>query len=263
MKTKADTIKWSWLLVLALVFGCEENEDSTPDPENFTLEAVATATPTEVEVGEIIQLDGSSSKDEGKIGYDVLWTIATKPGNSNATIQNATSSAASFTPDVAGDYEILLTIENEEKEVSSSDKVSITATNPVSMIISENITQDQVLENINPDPGQPDYLVTNNIKVAAKLTVHQGVTIHFEEATGFEIGEQGTIIAEGNETEKIIFTGVDQEAGSWAGIKVNSQAANNSISNAEILYAGGTKAGANFEKAALSLQHTTISLENT
>lgn len=137
-----------------------------------------------------------------------------------------------------------------------------TSISPEVVVLSENVVEDLVLENFVQDPQKPDYLVTKNIAVGATLTINPGVVIHFEKDAGLHILEAGTLIANGSETEKIIFTGSSKEIGFWTGIRVNSKAATNSISNAEIRYAGSSKAGTFLQKGALSPEYTKMKLEN-
>ncbi|WP_224996157.1 PKD domain-containing protein [Cesiribacter sp. SM1] len=259
MKANQIIKQWCFLLLLSFFIACDD-DDSEPAPV-YTLEAVASATPTEVAVGETVQLNGASSKDPGQIGYTSLWTVTAKPNGSTASIQNASAANASFVPDMAGAYELTLTISNADKNVSSTAKVNITATASL-VVLSENITADLVLENIFTDPDVPDYLVTAFIEVRAKLTIRPGVVIHFERNAGLHITETGTLVANGTEAEKIIFTGENEEQGYWLGIRTRSETANNSISHAEIHYAGSMNAGTFLQKAALSPEYTTISLDN-
>jgi hypothetical protein len=260
MKKSQIIVKWWFILMPALLISCGEKPDPAP---RHTLEAVADASPKEVEVGKTVQLKSADSKDEGKIGYTVSWTFAAKPTNSNATIQFPTSAgSATFVPDVAGTYELLLTIENTEKEARSTDKVSITATNPAVIVLSNTIAQDLVLENINPDPTQADYRVTKIIDVGAKLTIKPGVVLVFEEHAGFSVNDLGILIADGTQEQKIVFRGASPVQGYWAGIRSRSTNASTSISNAEIHFAGSMSMGNQLQKAALSLEFAKMKLQN-
>jgi uncharacterized repeat protein (TIGR03803 family) len=72
--------------------------------------AVATATAVLPIVGQAVTLDGTASSDpEGDAKY-FQWAVTMRPVGSVAPLLDATMATASFTPDVAGDYEVSLTV---------------------------------------------------------------------------------------------------------------------------------------------------------
>lgn len=109
-------------------------------------------------------------------------------------------------------------------------------------IISSDIIEDTRLENINPEPGEADYIVTKYIDVEAVLTIDPGVVIMFEANAGFFVTEvntaNGAIVATGTAAEPITFTGVEKIKGYWRGIAVESADARNTFDHITLEYAG-------------------------
>jgi len=79
-----------------------------------------------VPVGSVATLDGSQSyaKTTGLITY--AWTLSPKPNTSTATLAGATTVRPTFTPDVAGNYTVVLTVNNGGLP-SNVDSVTVTA----------------------------------------------------------------------------------------------------------------------------------------
>lgn len=72
----------------------------------------------------------------------------------------------------------------------------------------------------------------------AKVTVEAGARFEFDEGARLDV-EQGTFVAEGTQQAPIVFTGVDQSKGYWAGLTFQSNAAN-SLDYVEVSYAGAS-----------------------
>jgi hypothetical protein len=82
----------------------------------------------EVSVGNEIMLDGSSSSDPDNDELSFSWTFESSPAESEVGISNDDQDMASFTPDVVGDYIVLLTV-TDDKTSPVTDQVTVTATN--------------------------------------------------------------------------------------------------------------------------------------
>jgi len=77
-------------------------------------------------VGEGITLDGTGSMDLDGDSLTYLWETVSKPAGSSPTLAPIDSQAPLFTPGVAGEYVIMLTVD-DGKEGTCSDTVLITA----------------------------------------------------------------------------------------------------------------------------------------
>lgn len=84
-------------------------------------------------VGNTVTLNGSGSTNPSGVGtLTYNFTFMSRPAGSNATITNPTSVMPTFVPDVAGDYIVLLTVNNGT--ASSTATVKISTTSPVAPI---------------------------------------------------------------------------------------------------------------------------------
>jgi K319L-like, PKD domain len=103
--------------VVQLIVTDENDAVSAPDEVlissiNQAPTAYATASTTVPLVGSPVTLDGSTSTDPDGDPINYFWTMTSQPAGSVAGITevDAHASVASFTPDVAGEYEITLTV---------------------------------------------------------------------------------------------------------------------------------------------------------
>lgn len=92
--------------------GCSITND---DPVVEVVIEVSNQTP---EVGERVTLDGNNSIVE-QVPATFAWELV-KPGESIAVIEEPVARATAFTPDVEGDYQVILTITTEELEDTRS-----------------------------------------------------------------------------------------------------------------------------------------------
>ncbi len=79
-----------------------------------------------VTVGDPVILDGSGSTDPDGDRLQYAWTLVTRPGGSAAALNSTTSASPRFVADVAGTYEVSLTV-SDGTETSSPDSVRVTA----------------------------------------------------------------------------------------------------------------------------------------
>jgi hypothetical protein len=102
--------------VLALTvtdsFGAVSAADSVTVTFDNTLPVADAGDDQSTTTGTTIHLDGSASSDANNDSLSFTWSFASKPANSTATIDNANSEQASFTPDVAGTYVVSLLVDD-------------------------------------------------------------------------------------------------------------------------------------------------------
>ena len=77
-----------------------------------------------VAVGSTVQLDGSGSTEADSDPLTYLWTFVSVPAGSQAALSNATSVEPTFVADVAGVYELKLTVQDAHGN-NASDRVQI------------------------------------------------------------------------------------------------------------------------------------------
>ncbi len=88
---------------------------------------VANAGPDQtVSVGATVNLNGGSSSDPEDDPLQFAWTLVARPSGSSATFSSTTSATPRFTADVAGTYEISLTV-SDGADTSSPDTVRVVA----------------------------------------------------------------------------------------------------------------------------------------
>lgn len=197
----------------------------------------------EVALGTLVELDGSGSVNETGGVLQFTWAIMEKPEGSVAQLQTPNAAQAKFQPDKAGKYLLKLSVKHQSSV--SFDLLEIVVNgavggNEAPVLISADILQDRVLENIHVDKEQLfDYLITKDVKVAAKLTVMPGVRIAFEADTKLTISTNGTLIADNKLPQTTIyFQGKSAGKGYWGGIQVESGSEQNLLWGTEIRDAG-------------------------
>ncbi|HRD97351.1 MAG TPA: PKD domain-containing protein [Rubrivivax sp.] len=105
---------------------------STPSLTTITV-SVANAAPVasagvnqSVIVGNRVMLSGAASSDANGDSLSYAWTLVTRPAGSSASLSDAATVGANFTPDVAGTYVAALVV-NDGKINSSESRTTITA----------------------------------------------------------------------------------------------------------------------------------------
>lgn len=86
--------------------------------------------PSTVEVGSTFELDGTGSSDPDGDGIFYQWSIESAPSGSTATLSDASDPTPSFSPDVAGDYTIALSVSDGNLADSATRTVSAIEASP-------------------------------------------------------------------------------------------------------------------------------------
>ncbi|MFZ1862999.1 MAG: PKD domain-containing protein [Polyangiales bacterium] len=97
--------------------------------DNVPPVADATAHPQAVRVGEMVLLDGSGSTDANGDSLTYEWSVVLAPAGSVATLDDPTAQMPTFTPDIAGTYQMDLIVSDgiANSEVASVTVVATTA----------------------------------------------------------------------------------------------------------------------------------------
>jgi len=263
MKIKKNLFRTTMYLLVAgvlLFSSCEEDTDSS----SVTVTADAGNDVT-TGVGGQVELDGSgSSTSEGTLTY--LWEFESTPSGSSVTIQNAATVNPSFTPDTEGDYNVKLTVSNGSNAASDNVTVTASADEAGTIEVSGEINSDETWTDHVSDPQTPDYIITDNVGLNAKLTIESNVLIHVKEDVGMWINSEGTIISNGQSGSEVVFTSSDEASGlHWKGILVFSSSAENKLEYTKLKYAGKSEfnhSGSNYAHA-LGVEGGKLSLLNS
>jgi RHS repeat-associated protein len=87
--------------------------------------AAAAATPSTVNVGSPVTLSSAGSSDPDGNPITTTWSLAARPAGSNASVVSPGSANTSFTPDLAGQYIVQLTV--SDGSLSASAQANVTA----------------------------------------------------------------------------------------------------------------------------------------
>jgi hypothetical protein len=83
-----------------------------------------------VRLGQPASLDGSTSTDpDNHTPLTYAWSFVSKPAGSAATLLNANTSLASFTPDAVGDFIVRLVVTDSRGAASAPDTVTVSTVN--------------------------------------------------------------------------------------------------------------------------------------
>jgi hypothetical protein len=127
------------LIACALLSACGGGPGSTPQSSQLSSTATAviqaasgvTVNPTnnamEAVVGRALQLSGSGSTDAGSAITAYQWSVASRPGGSNAMPSDPSAPTTSFTPDEIGNYVLQLRV-TDAQGATSAQKLAITVT---------------------------------------------------------------------------------------------------------------------------------------
>jgi len=242
------------ILSIVILASCEEEE------AGHGLTAVA-GPDQEASVGVAVQLNSSASLDLSGNGFTSMWSFVSTPAGSNATITNANAAIASFIPDRAGEYVINLTISNDMGQ--SSDGLKITAIASGSVEIGGSHNQELHLTNIIEDPTVPDYIVTSNLTMSAKLKIDPGVRIAVTSDALIRITSNGSIEAVGTSAEPIVISGTSDLAGFWRGIRLESNNLENTIDHLHVSGSGSNNISSGRPRTALQLETARLNLKNS
>ncbi|GAB3559803.1 hypothetical protein GCM10027577_52890 [Spirosoma fluminis] len=215
-----------------------------------------------VQVGQLVTLDGTGSRDDQGVPLTYQWTIIRKPAKSAVTLTAPTTATPTFKPDEVGEYELTLTISNGKE--TRTDNVLISASVAQPITINADITVQTVLEDRILNPALPDYIVTKSIAVKHQLTIKPGVVIAFERDVRFDItANGGQLIAQGTTDQKIRFDGVNQTKGFWTGIMLFSGSSANVMEYVEVRNAGSQTLLDNKKAGLVLFKESQLAVKNS
>ena len=125
---------------------------------------------------------------------------------------------------------------------------------PYVRIYAENVIDDMTLPSLAE--GTP-YQVHGrpNVRESSMLTIEQGVRMEFGADAGLFIdGNGSSLVAVGTPSEPIVMTAIQEQAGFWRGIGIQSNNVQNEMTNVEVAYGGGSSWTFIDETAAIGLE---------
>lgn len=230
--------------IIFLLVSCEKNEPSTP--ENEPPKAVVTASTTEPQIGESVELDGTGSSDPDGDNLIFNWSLSA-PESSNATLSDISIPNPSFTVDKEGEY--IATLRVSDGQLEAGGELTVVATPCQPLVIDSDITTAQSFPDVCLDTTQFDYIVSGLIDIDAEVILEPGIRIGFEEDAGFRINDGAALLALGTQEDSIIMTGIEETDGFWKGILFRADDVTSELKYVEIHYAG-SEAFAGFDVAA-------------
>jgi hypothetical protein len=97
--------------------------------ENLPPMAVAGDDQAIIEIGSVVQLDGSQSYDPDGDDISYAWSFLSRPGGSNAVLGNPSSATPTFVPDVYGEYRVELVVTDVRGSASEPDDAVVSFAN--------------------------------------------------------------------------------------------------------------------------------------
>ncbi|HET8861068.1 PKD domain-containing protein [Marivirga sp.] len=226
-----------------VLISAEENQNEAPEAviTDSNNQSIAPENDNSViNVGNTIQFSAANSSDPEGDDLTYLWEVTSIPSNSTPTLANQETVTLDFTPDLEGEYTILLTVDDGNGNQSTAEVTIEAEVSPV--ILDASISENTTLENVYEDPSLPDYRVVANIDISALLTINPGVTIQFEENLGFNVSSEGSLSAVGTESDSIIFTGLEETRGFWKGLYFSDSENNaNELTYCRVSYGGSSE----------------------
>lgn len=124
-----STITFSATLffLLTLVSGCGGGGGTEAQPDQENRAPVGNAgNDVTVTVGDMVTMNGTASDADGDTPLNYIWDLQGQPVGSVAQLQNSDTRTPSFTPDVVGNYTLVLIV-NDGQDESTPDSVIVTA----------------------------------------------------------------------------------------------------------------------------------------
>jgi hypothetical protein len=164
----------SLLLFLALLSACDGTTKVNVPP-------VANAGPDiSADVGELVHLNGTGSDADGdNLSYS--WAFVSRPAGSSASLSGATSTSASFTPDVGGQYVLSFTVSDGKASASDECTVSVNSPPTANAGSDQNVTVGEVVQlngggSSDPDGNNLSYSWTMVSRPAGSAATLQNAT---------------------------------------------------------------------------------------
>ncbi|EOZ93630.1 hypothetical protein A33Q_3576 [Indibacter alkaliphilus LW1] len=202
------------LLISMLFFSCEDEDEVRPDSLN-----VAVANDFDTMFGVTVELDGSRTSDASGAPITYSWEAVSFPGDhfAPASLEDANSPIAKFTPLQVGEFVFRLTASTEFESQSANLMVRVDAEIVEVGGVLSGVTE--TWGRTTPE-GMPDYRITSVVSMReSQITVLPGVEIEMTEGVGINVEANSFFNLEGTEEEPIIIQGRENTKGYWGSIR--------------------------------------------
>lgn len=136
-------------------------------PKNESPIALISSSPEIPRVGQVLNLDGSKSKDPAQQMLTYAWMLRTVPVGSQARLK-ANEEKASLTPDLPGEYVISLVVSNSNlRSTPATVVISVLQGETVGDRASEEGTIDAGATESEMEPTNPDKVATEEVREAS------------------------------------------------------------------------------------------------
>ena len=251
MATSAVKLPWFMVvlpIILILIYGCQDEVEDPQDCINLITNIEA---PENVVVGQAVQLLSNNTGTCNAQNFRYTWTLLTKPGGSSLALSNPNAINIAIVPDAPGFYIIELAVANSSG-LQASTQITIRAIdeaqNPgtpvdpgipsTSTVLTGIEANDRVLKSRNVE-GEADYILRGTYRIRGQLVIEGGTTIIAEEGAKLLVENNGALQAgRVNNTQPIVFEGMNPVAGTWCGIEINSRSLNQYLDNVIIRHTG-------------------------
>ena len=170
-----------------LTVSVTDGTDSSSDSVSITVNEVSNENTTpvanagvdqEVNLGETVTLNASSSSDADGDELSFSWNIVSAPNNSNADLTNVTSVSTTILPDIAGLYVFRVTVSDSQSIAGDNVRVEVNeATSNLDHFFINNSSTTDFITDSNGNPVLEDVQI-------AEFVTQNSVEYMYVEATG-------------------------------------------------------------------------------
>jgi hypothetical protein len=245
---------------LTVFTACDSNGGMDDGDDNQSPTATLTVSPSSpVQTGTEVVLDASGSSDADGDAISFSWSLSA-PSGSNASLSATSGADVRFTPDIAGDYGITVTVDDGNGGTDSAD-ATITAEQPSTVEVNQDISTNTTWT------ADVTYRVTRTVEItnSSTLTIEPGTRVEFQADAGLRVDGNGSaLVADGTSSDGILMTGTQQNDGFWEGVTFYSNNANNVLNYVTVEYGGSQRSSFIDSNGAVSLNNgAAVEITNT
>lgn len=191
----AATMAWYWLQQTPPPAPPAETTEESQPPTVFDLPVAEAGSAQQVQTGQIVQLDGSASQSGDGAALNYTWRLLDTPSGSQAQLLLADSETPQLIPDLAGEYLVELTV-NDQHNSSVPAVTLVTASAPPPAPLSHQTSSDDGL--LSLAASKPQYRIGEKLR----LNLHVAQTGYLRVAYFGANGDLAEILPNPNQKSK-------------------------------------------------------------